>query len=52
MGLQYPVRLGGWWLQLDVQKARSLFCQQYTYLDKENWLQEWKTALNEISKLN
>jgi putative transferase (TIGR04331 family) len=41
-----------WWLQPDVQKARSLFCQKYAYLNEENWLQEWKTALNEISKLD
>jgi putative transferase (TIGR04331 family) len=41
-----------WWLQPDVQKARALFCQQYAYLNEESWLQEWKAALIEISKLD
>ncbi|MBN4079732.1 hypothetical protein JYT60_00680, partial [bacterium AH-315-C08] len=41
-----------WWIQPDVQEARSLFCQQYAYLNEENWFQEWKTALAEISKLD
>jgi hypothetical protein len=39
-----------WWLQKNVQEARERFCSKYAKANKEGWLQEWKTALVEISK--
>jgi putative transferase (TIGR04331 family) len=39
-----------WWLQRNVQEARERFCAKYASADKVGWLQEWKTALEEISK--
>jgi putative transferase (TIGR04331 family) len=39
-----------WWLQRNVQEARERFCAKYASVNKVGWLQEWKTALVEISK--
>ena len=39
--------VGKWWFSVDVQKARTLFCDNYGKTSK-SWMKEWRIILNKF----